>query len=374
MTWYICKATIWNGHHELNIGDGDTGFETSDGNFSVMNNNTLTIFRVYRATATTNFIGFTDATTGTSSATDGSVVGILNDDLFLWNRENQNVIFGANNVERMRINNAGNVGIGTTAPTNAKLQIVGSTGNYSASGRWFYGGAGIATFSAAARPHSILADGYIATETGFLAYSDERIKKDITIRSTKHDLDLINQLNVVDYNYTDYRTYGSNNNIGFIAQEIKKVMPDAIKVQKEFIPNIYAVSYNVITDTNKTIIKLEKKYDVKIGDKLKLIVPDKGEQIVDLIQVEGNNITTSPIIESPEKVFVYGKQVDDFLAVEYDDVFTVSISAIQELSKQIKTLKNENIELMAKLNKVDQLQSELEHLKEQLGIGLKAQD
>ena len=399
--FYYHNGTTWTG---ISAGAGGWGLTGNSGttasnfigttdsqNFAIRTNNTERItveadgdigigtttptdhLHLHEATATTNFIGFTDATTGTSSATDGSVVGILNDDLFLWNRENQNVIFGANNVERMRINNAGNVGIGTTAPTNAKLQIVGSTGNYSASGRWFYGGAGIATFSAAARPHSILADGYIATETGFLAYSDERIKKDISTRSTKNDLDLINQLNVVDYNYTDYRTYGDRNNIGFIAQEIKKVMPDAIKVQEEFIPNIYTVSYNVITDTNKTIIKLEKKYDVKIGDKLKLIVPDKGEQIVDIIQVKGNNITTSPIIESPEKVFVYGKQVDDFLAVEYDDVFTVSVSAIQELSKQIETLKQTNSELKTQISKVDQLQSELEHLKEQLGIGLKAQ-
>ena len=347
----------------------------ADGDIGIGTTTPTDHLHLHEATATTNFIGFTDATTGTSSATDGSVVGILNDDLFLWNRENQNVIFGANNVERMRINNAGNVGIGTTAPTNAKLQIVGSTGNYSASGRWFYGGAGIATFSAVARPHSILADGYIATETGFLAYSDERIKKDISTRSTKNDLDLINQLNVVDYNYTDYRTYGDRNNIGFIAQEIKKVMPDAIKVQEEFIPNIYTVSYNVITDTNKTIIKLEKKYDVKIGDKLKLIVPDKGEQIVDIIQVKGNNITTSPIFESPEKVFVYGKQVDDFLAVEYDDIFTLSISAIQELSKQIealkkenKVLKEENVALHQKIEQIDSLSAKIAQIQDQLSI------
>ena len=385
-------GTVFN--HDLNIGDGDTGFDwTSDGNFSVMNNNSLTMafssnnrvgigttaptdhLHLHEATATTNFIGFTDATTGTSSATDGSVVGILNDDLFLWNRENQNVIFGANNVERMRINNAGNVGIGTTAPTNAKLQIVGSTGNYSASGRWFYGGAGIATFSAAARPHSILADGYIATETGFLAYSDERIKKDISTRSTKNDLDLINQLNVVDYNYTDYRTYGDRNNIGFIAQEIKKVMPDAVTTQKEFIPNIYTLSTTVSTDTNETTITLDKVYDVKVGDKLKVIVPDVGEKIVDIISIEGNNITTTPLSKNPEKVFVFGKQVDDFLAVEYDDVFTVSISAIQELSKQIealkkenKVLKEENVALHQKMEQIDSLSAKIAQIQNHLSI------
>ena len=381
------SGTAFN--HELNIGDGDTGFDwTSDGNFSVMNNNTLTMafsnnnrvgigtttptdhLHLHEATATNNFIGFTDATTGTNSNTDGAVVGIFNDDLYMWNRENEDLRFGTNEVERMIITNDGRLGIGTSTP-NARLHVASAAGSHTGSGRFFSNGTtSVTAFGSAARSHAIWAAGWVASDTGFLSYSDERIKKDITNRSTKHDLNLINQLNVVDYNYTDYRTYGSKNNIGFIAQEIKKVMPDAIKVQEEFIPNIYTVSYNVITDTNKTIIKLEKKYDVKIGDKLKLIVPDKGEQIVDIIQVEGNNITTSPIIESPEKVFVYGKQVDDFLAVEYDDVFTVSVSAIQELSKQIETLKQTNSKLKTQISKVDQLQSELEHLKEQLGIGL----
>ena len=80
--------------------------------------------------------------------------------------------------------------------------------------------------------------------------------------------------------------------------------------------------------------------------------------------------------ENPEKVFTYGKQVDDFLAVEYDDIITVSILAIQELSKQIEALKKENKilkEQFAQQNNGDSntIKSELALLKEEL-VALKA--
>ena len=359
-----------------NDGDNEGIAITATGEVGMGINTPGENIHIHEPTAAQNYISFTDATTGTNTATDGSVLGILNDDLYLWNREANGIVFGTSNASRMAINNAGNVGIGTLSPTNARLHVLGASGAYSNSGRWFYSGGDVATFTASARTHSIFADGYIATETGFLAYSDARIKKNIFARQTARDLDLINQLNVVDYDYTDYRTHGSKNNIGFIAQEVQKVLPDAITSQKEYIPNIYTLSTTVSTDNNETTITLDKVYDVKVGDKLKVIVPDVGEKFVDIINVKNNKIITTSLEEETDKVFVYGKQVNDFLAVEYDDVFTVSISAIQELSKQIEALKKENNilkEQFAQQNNGDSntIKSELALLKEEL-VALKA--
>ena len=354
-----------------NDGDNEGIAINTTGNVGLGINTPIDNLHIHETATAHNYISFTDSSTGTTNLVDGSAVGIFNDDLYLWNRENNSVIFGSDNNERMRITNTGNVGIGTTNPANARLHVVGFTGTYSNSGRWFHGGADIAIFGASARSHSIFSDGFIATESGFLAYSDARIKKNIIARQTAKDLDLINQLNVVDYDYTDYRTHGSKNNIGFIAQEVQKVLPDAITSQKEYIPNIYTLSTTVSTDNNETTITLDKVYDVKVGDKLKVIVPDVGEKIVNVVNVKNNKIITSSLEEQTDKVFVYGKQVDDFLAVEYDDVFTVSISAIQELSKQIEALKKENKmlkEQFAQINNVDSntMKSELALLKEEM--------
>ena len=54
-----------------------------------------------------------------------------------------------------------------------------------------------------------------------------------------------------------------------------------------------------------------------------------------------------------EKVFVYGKQVDDFRAVDYDRIFTLGIGAIQELSKENDQLKSELQSLKEKMDRIE---------------------
>ena len=55
-----------------------------------------------------NTIGSTSAFYGQGSGSDA----------YVWNRANSTVLFGTNNTERMRINSAGNVGIGTSNPAS----------------------------------------------------------------------------------------------------------------------------------------------------------------------------------------------------------------------------------------------------------------
>jgi hypothetical protein len=68
---------------------------------------------------------YTNTTTGTAAA-DGSIFGIIGSDAYVYNYEtNGSVIFGTASSERMRITSTGNVGIGTTAPSQ-KLHISGN--------------------------------------------------------------------------------------------------------------------------------------------------------------------------------------------------------------------------------------------------------
>lgn len=58
--------------------------------------------------------------------------------------------------------------------------------------------------------------------TSWTAISDIRLKKNI--EPLKNSLELINQLNPITYNWKDESM--TNNNIGFIAQEVEKVIPE----------------------------------------------------------------------------------------------------------------------------------------------------
>lgn len=58
--------------------------------------------------------------------------------------------------------------------------------------------------------------------TSWASASDKRLKKNI--QPLKNSLELINQLNPITYNWKDENM--TNNNIGFIAQEVEKVIPE----------------------------------------------------------------------------------------------------------------------------------------------------
>ena len=76
-----------------------------------------------QGSANATYLQFFDNGTGTTHGSDGSFVGLINQDFYVWNREAKDVIFGSSNNERLRIKSDGKVGIATANPTN-KLSVV----------------------------------------------------------------------------------------------------------------------------------------------------------------------------------------------------------------------------------------------------------
>jgi hypothetical protein len=197
----------------------------------------------------------------------------------------------------------------------------------------------------------------IATGSQFLAYSDRRIKRDVQPSTTAHDLALIEKLQPTNYRMVDPGA-GMEWKKGFIAQEVEKVIPQAVTRSTEFVPDIFALCTATLYDAaaRSLALTLGKEHGLKVGDKVRLHL-DGSRQDLSVTSV------TSPLgfavqgcEKKPEKVFVYGKEVTDFRTVDYDRIFTTGIGAIKELDHK---LKDESAEVTQLQNKVADLEGKL---------------
>ena len=225
-------------------------------------------------------------------------------------------------------------------------------------------------------------------ESGLRAFkifisSDKRIKTDFSLISDDTALRQVNQLESYEYHYIDPERRKPMKTIGFIAQEVKEVIPNAVTLEKNYIPD----EMRIIENTKWTNIGNEK-YKLTIDDidisgnhtgMCRFYVSD---------DISGNNVTIKEIMIDDDKqsftfdkkwnnVFIYGKEVDDFHTIDKAQIFALHHSAIQELSRQndakdlkIQVLETENnnksLEIKELKEKIQGLEIENKELKEKL--------
>ncbi len=294
------------------------------------------------------------------------------------------------------------VGIGTTAPA-VPLDIGTSLPFFISFSTYFDGSTGngpLQLGSNSGGTVSVRASGaFLSTgfgsNGGFYVTSDERIKRKVGASNSSNDLSTLMKLRVIDYKYIDSLNYKNTPVKGVFAQEVEKVYPQAISKQTNWIPNIYALANHVEFDDAKQTLRvtMAKSHNLAVGDKVKLISSAGGEKPSVVSAVDGNSFTVSNWTEKSEKIFVYGKEVNDFRIVDYDRLFTLNLSATQELVKMLDEQKKMIDELKAKeeeskkkiavleasLSKVaagetelTNLKSEIEKIKAALGMSVEA--
>ena len=156
---------------------------------------------------------YQNSTSGTGN-TDGIFVGINSTaDGFVWNFEVRSLIFGTANAERIRITNTGDVGIGTTTPSE-KLHVVGG-----------------------ARISNLTSGTVYSDANGVLnnSASDARIKRDVQAIEADDALAIVDALRPVRYRWNEEYapSLGEQVEVGLIAQEVQAHVPEVIGTNRD---------------------------------------------------------------------------------------------------------------------------------------------
>jgi endosialidase-like protein len=272
---------------------------------------------------------------------------------------------------RLTVDSSGNVGIGTATP-RALLEVSGTRSvglNDSPDGFCNNGGfnrcLSLGSDNGGNFNVSILASGWIAG-AGIVANSDRRVKEIAGPSDTAKDLEIIQKLRVTNYRPKDKIAEGNSLRTGFIGQEVLDVLPQAVATRRNLIPDIYSKPTKYTFDQNrKTLsITLPTAHALTKGQVVQILT-EEAAQLVTVLEVPTpDSFVAGGFEKQPQRVFVYGRQVDDFLAVNYDQIFTTAVGALQEVKKQkdaeVKALQDENTALRRQLVEQENRLADLE--------------
>jgi hypothetical protein len=105
------------------------------------------------------------------------------------------------------------------------------------------------------------------------------------------------------------------------------------------------------------------------------LITEVASDIFEVLEVEENRFRVVLGAQADEivPVFVYGREVDDFHAVDYDAIAMLNVSATQELAKRVEQLQAENraqqvtiAALQAQLQEKDGQAARISNLESQL--------
>lgn len=228
------------------------------------------------------------------------------------------------------LNVSGYIGIGGTP--SIPLEVYSSV-LYNPLQSWtYYGNGGFTSPYLAIRAH-----GHMMADV-FVSISDARIKNIIGASNSAKDLETIRALKITDYTMKDNKRFGNRPFKKVIAQEVEKVYPQVITKNIGFIPNVYAAPVKIEETLNGYLLSFTNNHNLsKEAKKIQLFIGRESKEF-DIVSVPSENqVIINAKNLKPDKIFVYGEEVDDFRTVDYEGLTTLNISATQELSKQLKT-------------------------------------
>ena len=172
-----------------------------------------------------------------------------------------------------------------------------------------------------------------------------QIKKDIQDLDDNECLNKLLALRPVKYRYIDItKNFDAEKKVyGFIAEEVKEVLPEAVNdKEKELIPNIY-----IMGSVENDILTIEKELEIDV--EYTCYLESETIKIKVLQDLSNNNYKIDKTYEIKTDLFVYGKIDDNFHILKKEYFHALTVSSVQELHKIIVEQKNKINDLESRL-------------------------
>ena len=200
----------------------------------------------------------------------------------------------------------------------------------------------------------------------YMVSSDLRIKENVEDVPDDIALQQIRDIPCRYYNYRDTISRGTKKTIGFIAQEVKAILPIAVTTEKAFIPSEYKVVepiYSPFEEGYKMFIT--SLIDIKHNQKVRFYVgKNNTEKMIELPALEdGKSFIVS---QEYTYVFVYGKEIDDLHILDKAKIFAIHHAGIQELDRQLLLEKAKSSYLADRVSVLEEKLKQYDYLEERI--------
>ena len=290
----------------------------------------------------------------------------------------------------------GYVGIGTDSP-EFPLEI-GNTVNattgmysryllYTSTDQFFSGNTGVTG------SFSLKTSGSIWMNGTYLVYtSDQRIKKNVVNLNADKMMNILRKIRPISFDFIDPIKNNNKKHFGFIAQEVKEVLPEGISINTDVIPNNMmkaditkpsetdeepnftlkpddtdiTLQYLLVTTDSPLKFDTTNPYSSTHTYKFKVYCGEKWAKEHDIYIRSDYNVTDDKytyvigmkkeaydVVMMEPTLFVYGQYVYDLHILEHDTIYTVATAALQEVDRQQQADKARIAELENQVSKLE---------------------
>jgi hypothetical protein len=172
---------------------------------------------------------------------------------------------------------------------------------------------------------------------GYANNSDRRIKSVIRLADANDDIDKLRRIRVTDYREIQRGETQRGIKKGVLAQEVREVLPDAVSTSSGIIPYLNQTAVQLESHGRAGIVKARFNipHGLKDSQRFEALADGAARSLsVDEV-VDEMTICIKGLAAVPSVLRVTGKETEDFLSVDYNQIFMTAVSALQEVERRL---------------------------------------